>query len=73
MLLLSKILGMNGWSRWKQKLIAQFICKSWDESFKASYSTIEQYLSNKNENATALKSKNFLDLNKTLDKAYILF
>jgi len=36
----------------KQKVIAQFVCKSWDESFKSSYFIIRQYLSNKNENAT---------------------
>ena len=44
---------------WKQKLTAQFICKSRDESFKPSYSMTGQYLSNKNENATVSKSKNF--------------
>ena len=52
--------------RWKQKLIAQFVCKSRDESFKPSYSIIGQCLSNKNESATMSKSKNFLDLNKAL-------
>ena len=37
---------------WKQKLIAQFIRKSRDESFKPSYLMIGKYLSNKNEIAT---------------------
>ena len=50
--------------RYKQKLIAQFACKSGDESFKPSYFMIEQYLSNKSKSATLSKSKNILDLNK---------
>jgi len=47
-----------------KKLIVQFVYKSWDKSFKLSYSMIGQYLSNKNKNATISKFKNFLDLNK---------
>ena len=46
-----------------QKLIAQFVCKSWEKSLKPSYFIIEQYLSNKNESATMLKFKKN-DLNK---------
>jgi len=51
----------------KIKLIAQFICKSRDESFKPSYFMIRQCLSNKNENATVLESKKISDLNKAPD------
>jgi len=42
-------------------VIGQFICKSRDESFKPSYSMIEQCLSNKNESATVSFSKSFLN------------
>ena len=48
----------------KQKLIAQFMCKSRDESFKPSYSIIEQYLSNKNKSTTVPSPKKFWELNK---------
>jgi hypothetical protein len=51
----------------KIKLNVQFVCKSQDESFKPSCFIIRQCLSNKNENATVLKSKNFLHLNKALE------
>jgi len=52
------------------KLIAQFECKSRDESFKPKYSMIEQYLSNKNESATMLKSKNFFYLNEEIYRVH---
>ena len=45
-----------------KKLIAQFTCKSLDESFKFSYSIIRLW--NKNENVTVSKFKNFLNVNK---------
>ena len=38
---------------WKQKQIVQFACKSWDKSFKHSYSIIKQCLSIKNKIAPA--------------------
>ena len=47
-----------------KKLIAQFICKLRDESFKPSYFIIRQCLSNKNKIATVSFSKNFYELNK---------
>jgi len=50
----------------KQKLIAQFICKSRNESFKPNYSIIKQCLSNKNKNTTISKSKKFCEVNKAL-------
>ena len=43
-----------------KKLIAQFTCNLWDESFEPSYSMIEQYLLNKNESATVAKKLKFL-------------
>jgi len=51
----------------KTKLIAQFTYKSREESFKPSYSMIEQCLSNKNKSATVSKSKKNSDLNKAKD------
>jgi len=52
---------------WK-KLSEPFACKSRDKFFKSNYSMIEQCLSNKNESAKVSKSKNFLDLNKSLER-----
>jgi len=47
-----------------KKLIAQFTCKSRDESFKPSYSMIEQCVPNKNESVMILQPKKFWELNK---------